>query len=93
MKSLMSALVAVATLGAATVSADASDNRCRNVPRTEWRSMAEAVEAVKAKGYEIREIEIDDGCYEVKASGKSGERVKLYLDPASLEVVRTRNRS
>jgi hypothetical protein len=93
MKILISALVAAGALTTATASAHASDDHCRYVPRAEWRSKEDAVAAVKSKGYDIREIEIDDGCYEVKAFGKSGERVKLYLDPASLVVVRSRNRS
>ena len=71
----------------------ASDADCRGVPRAQWRSIEEAVVAVKAKGYEVRKIEIDDGCYEVHASGSGGERVKLYLDPGSLDIVRSRRRS
>lgn len=93
MKKLLPAIVAVSALMAANASARADDDRCRYVPRAEWRSIEDAVAAVKSKGYEIREIEIDDGCFEVKASGKSGERIKLYLDPVSLEVVHSRKRS
>jgi hypothetical protein len=93
MKILISAFVAASALMAETAPVRASDDHCRYVPRAEWRSMEDAVAAVKSKGYEIREIEVDDGCYEVKAFGKSGERIKLHLDPASLEVVRSRNRS
>lgn len=77
--------------GSAPAAADGPD--CRPVPAAEWRTMDDAIAAVKAKGYEIREAEIDDGCFEIKAIGKAGERVKFYLDPGTLEVVRTRDRS
>lgn len=86
-------LLAVSAIALAAGPAQARDDHCRHVPRAEWRSMEDAAAAVKAKGYEVREIEIDDGCFEVKALGKSGERMKLYLDPGSLDIVRSRNRS
>ncbi len=81
------AAAAIATAGPAFATPD-----CRSGPRSEWRSMEDAVAAVTAKGYQVRETEIDDGCYEVKAIGKDGERVKVYLDPKSLEVVRNKGR-
>lgn len=93
MKAIFPAIAVLSALLPLTSPVLADGANCRSIPRAEWRPMAAAVEAVKSKGYEIREIEIDDGCYEVKAFGKSGERIKLYLDPASLEIVRTRNRS
>lgn len=72
---LTALLLAPALLVGATGFASASDDHCRYVPRSEWRSIEEAVAAVKAEGYDIREIERDDGCYEVKVFGKSGERI------------------
>lgn len=46
---------------------------------------------MEAAGYrEIREIEWDDGRYEVKARNAQGERVKLEVNGRSGEVERTR---
>lgn len=91
----MIAILALAASAAFSAGAPAlaGDDNCRYVPKDQWRPMAEAIDSVKAKGYEIREAEIDDGCFEIKAFGKSGERVKFYLDPGSLEVVQPRDRS
>lgn len=45
----------------------------------------------EAAGYrEIREIEWDDGRYEVKARNAQGERVKLYMNGRSGEVEHVR---
>lgn len=46
---------------------------------------------MEAAGYrEIREIEWDDGRYEVKARNAQGERVKLYVNARSGEVEHSR---
>lgn len=47
---------------------------------------------MEAAGYrEIREIEWDDGRYEVRASNAQGERVKLHVNARSGEVERSRS--
>jgi hypothetical protein len=91
-KAFVAALIAPCLIVGASVPASASSDDCRHLPRAEWRPMEDAIAAVRAKGYDIREVERDDGCYEVKATGKSGEKVELYLDPGTLEIVRTKNR-
>jgi len=91
--SVAATAAAFAVLLGAAVPAQASDDDCRSVPQAEWRPTADAIAAVQAQGYEVRQFEVDDGCYEVHAVGKSGERVKLYLDPGSLQIVRTKGRS
>lgn len=51
---------------------------------------------VEAAGYrDIREIEWDDGRYEVKAHNADGERVKLHVDgnTGALEPIRKRDHS
>ena len=49
---------------------------------------------LEAAGYrQIREIEWDDGRYEVKARNAQGERVKLHVNGRSGEVEHLRQRS
>jgi len=91
-KAFVAALVAPCMIVVASAQASAGGDDCRHLPRAEWRPMEDAVSAVRAKGYDIREIERDDGCYEVKVTGRSGEKIELHLDPGTLEVVRTKNR-
>ena len=46
---------------------------------------------VEAAGYrDMREIEWDDGRYEVKASNAQGQRVKLYVNASTGAVEQTR---
>lgn len=35
----------------------------------------------------LREFEIDDGCYKIEGRHKGGRRIKVELDPATLNVV------
>ena len=81
--------LAAAILLAGTPAAFADDVRCPGGATGEWKSIDEARAAVDALGYkDIREIERDDGCYEIEASDAEGRRVELYLDPQSLAVVK-----
>jgi hypothetical protein len=65
------------------------DAYCGKIPRAEWKPVSEVASALEAKGYQVREIERDDGCYEVEARHQSGERVELYVNPRTLEIVKT----
>lgn len=86
------AIVACAFAGLAASSAAAlasDDSYCGYVPRAEWRSISEVHTAIEARGYQVREIERDDGCYEVYVRDQSGKRYELYLHPRTLRVVKT----
>ena len=84
----------VACLVASSAGALASDDRyCGNAPRADWKSIAEVSAAIEAKGYQIREIETDDGCYEVKARDQTGKRFELYVHPLTLQIVKTESKS
>lgn len=55
-------------------------------------SIAQVHERLSALGYkDIDEIERDRGVYEAEAATSAGERVKLYVDAASGEILRTKS--
>ncbi len=90
-KVLMVSALALATVTTGGFAA-ASDNGIRvNVPKEQWLSFAQIAEKLTAQGYDIREIEIDDGVYEVSAV-KDGQRVKSYLHPATGEILKQKTR-
>jgi hypothetical protein len=43
---------------------------------------------VEQQGLTVRRIKIDDGCYEVDARDATGLRVRMRLDPGSLQILR-----
>lgn len=83
MKSSLILAAAAASLVMAT-SALAGE-RPLNVPRADWLSPAQVTEKLTAQGYTVREIEADDGSYEVEMTDKNGVRVEMHVHPATGE--------
>lgn len=49
----------------------------------------DAARARAAKlGYDIREIEVEDGCYEISAVDRTGVRVEALMNPVSGAILR-----
>jgi len=63
---------------------------CDSGPQETWQPQAKLEEQLKAKGWQIRRIKIDGGCYEVYALNEKGERVEAYFHPKTLESVPTK---
>ncbi len=65
----------------------ASGDHC-TVPKAEWQPR-EALEAkLKADGWDVRKIKIEDGCYEVYGIDATGAKQEVLIDPKTFEPVR-----
>ena len=62
-----------------------ADDDCRD-PVADWQPRDALRQRLEAKGWEIRRIKIDDGCYEVKGLDPRGRRVEAEFAPASLQL-------
>ena len=83
-KNLLGAIAIV--LASASLSAYADDH-CTFEPRSKWLT-SDAIKAkVEQKGYTVQRIDTDDGCYEIHATGKNGERIELTMHPLTGAVV------
>jgi uncharacterized membrane protein YkoI len=58
-----------------------------NVPAADWKSAAEIKDKLVAAGYTVREIEKDDGAYEVDVIDKDGTRMEFHVHPATGDVL------
>ena len=63
-----------------------ADDDCR-VPMTDWQPREAVVRLAQEKGWDLRRIRIDDGCYEVRGRDAEGRAIEVKLDPATLAVV------
>lgn len=80
-------IAATFVAGFGTTGMALADDDCR-VPMADWQSH-EAVQAMaESLGWNLRWIETDDGCYEVRGYDADGQQIKAKLDPATLEIVK-----
>ena len=42
---------------------------------------------VEARGWQLKRIKIDDGCYEIHAVDADGQRFEAKIDPQTLRVI------
>ncbi len=83
--------IAFAALAILPASALLAGDDC-HAPRDLWQTSEAATQAAVDLGWQVVEIEIDDGCWEIKGLDALGHRIKAKLDPATLEVIELRHR-
>jgi hypothetical protein len=85
-------LAAFVTLAAITATSSSATGlaTCDSGPQDTWQPQAKLEEMLKEKGWTVRRIKIDGGCYEVYALNEKGERVEAYFHPKTLEAVPTK---
>jgi hypothetical protein len=76
----------LAFLAAMPVGAALADEGCF-VPMADWQPREAVAELAKSKGWTVRRIKIDDGCYEIKGTDQAGKRIEVTIHPATLEVI------
>ena len=80
---LMSASAASFATGLAT---------CDSGPQETWQPQAKLEQQLTEKGWKVRRIKIDGGCYEVYALDDKGQRVEAYFHPRTLAPVPTKEK-
>ena len=82
-------IAAVLAIGFASNAGATGLATCDSGAPDKWQSKDKLTEVLKAKGWEIRNIKVDGGCYEVYAIDEKKERVEAYFHPVTLERVKT----
>ena len=60
---------------------------CDSGPESGWQSREALQKQLADKGWQVRRIKVDQGCYEVYALDENGKRVEAYFHPQTLESV------
>jgi hypothetical protein len=63
---------------------------CDSGPEETWQPKEKLQKMLTDKGWQIRRIKVDGGCYEVYALNEKGERVEAYFHPKTLDAVPTK---
>lgn len=86
-------IASLTALGIVAASSFAADSRPTETDIGRWLSIQQALAKLESAGYRnIEKIERDGGGYEVKATDRNGQRIKLYLHPRTGEIVDQRQR-
>ena len=62
---------------------------CDSGAQSSWKSQEDLKKQLADKGWKVRRIKIDGGCYEVYAINDKGERVESYFHPVTFDHVLT----
>jgi hypothetical protein len=60
---------------------------CESGPHSGWQPKAKLEEQLTSKGWKVRRIKEDGGCYEVYGIDDKGQKVEVYFHPVTLESV------
>jgi hypothetical protein len=63
---------------------------CNSGPKSEWQPVSKLEEQLKTKGWTVRRVKEDGGCYEVYALDEKGQRGEFYFHPVTFEPVPTK---
>ena len=92
-KSVFAILAAAAAFTLAASGAQATGfATCDSGPREGWQPQDKLSAMLKEKGWQVRRIKEDGGCYEVYALNEKGERVEAYFHPVTFAPVPTKPR-
>lgn len=65
---------------------------CESGPKSGWQATEKLEQQLTAKGWKVRRIKEDGGCYEVYGLDEKGQRVEAYFHPVTLAPVPTKPR-
>lgn len=88
---LIAPALALAVAAGAGVAVASDDSPKVDVPKEQWMSIAQITEKLASEGYDVREIEVEDGAYEVSARDKDGNSIEAYLHPATGEIIESKS--
>ena len=89
MKLILNSLGALALIGATAYVQATGLATCDSGPRDTWQAQDKLEKQLTEKGWKIRRVKEDGGCYEVYAFDEKGDRVEAYFHPKTLALVPT----
>lgn len=57
------------------------------VPMTDWQPREAVARLAAQKGWSVRRIKIDDGCYEIIGRGRDGRAIEVKVNPGTLDII------
>jgi hypothetical protein len=92
MKQTVVKMLGAAALIAAAQAGATGRATCDSGPKEQWQPAETLTRQLEAKGWKVRRVKVDGGCYEVYALNEKGEKVEEYFHPKTLAPVPTKPR-
>ncbi|HZS83234.1 MAG TPA: PepSY domain-containing protein [Stellaceae bacterium] len=78
-------LVAAAVALSAGPALAAGPSKCTTAPKSKWQPEAKLEAQLKSEGLKVRQIKVENGCYEVYATDKAGKRTNMAFNAETLQ--------
>jgi len=75
-------LAATALLAASPAFAE---GMCSSAPQSAWQPQSALEAQLKSEGLNVRQIKVENGCYEVYATNSAGKRMNLAYNAETLQ--------
>lgn len=72
----------LATVSIAGVARAENEMSCGNAPRETWMTQEQIKAKAQEMGFEVRQIKVEDGCYEVYGI-RNGAKIEALFNPAT----------
>jgi hypothetical protein len=59
--------------------------KCSTAPKSKWQPRAALEAQLASEGLKVRQIKVENGCYEVYATNKDGKRENIAFNAETLE--------
>ena len=66
--------------------------KCESGAKESWQPQEKLEKSLTDKGWKVRRIKVDGGCYEVYGLNEKGEKVEAYFHPQTFAPVPTKPR-
>ena len=58
---------------------------CATSPKAKWQPKSALEEQLKSEGFKVKQIKVENGCYEVYATAADGKRANMAFNAETLE--------
>lgn len=86
MKKLVLAAALLSAFAVTAARAEDEGASC-DAPKDQWKTEDAMKEKAKSLGLDVRQVKVENGCYEVYAIDAKGNKVQQIYNPATLEQV------
>ncbi|WP_416798187.1 PepSY domain-containing protein [Ciceribacter azotifigens] len=69
-----------------------ADDDC-DVPMADWQPRNVIQKMAEERGWTVRKIRTDDGCYQIFATDASGRQIEVKVNPSTMEIVEMEDES